>query len=216
MKQSGIALVTGLLLLASCSLLAITAARGMTLHQRQSSNFADKARAESNALLAESWARAWLYSRNSLERQSDCLAPCFLPPAIHPPGALAGQPELLGPAWWLSHGAAAGINPVNGKIATGFSAYDGESQWVLQEIYARDTLSAGPDSEIVTIGYYRLLSRGSGRQSGSVVVTEAIVARPWTTSSAPLEFPPQVRLHQFCDQFPPALACGTQSWRQLR
>ena len=62
MNCKGIALVTGLLILAAISLIGITAAGSMTMQRKQAANFHDKTVALANADVAESWAKAWLFS----------------------------------------------------------------------------------------------------------------------------------------------------------
>ena len=66
------------------------------------------------------------------------------------------------------------------------------------------------------VGYYRVLSRGAGRQAKTVAVTEAIVARPWHGAHEPAAYPPERPLRTFCAQFDSAPPCGVLSWRELR
>ena len=68
----------------------------------------------------------------------------------------------------------------------------------------------------MTVAYYRVISRGTGRRPESVVVTEALLARPWVEWAIPLEFPPLTPLDRFCQQFAQLHVCGTLAWRQIR
>ena len=88
MNSKGIALITGLLILAAISLIAITAGGSMTLQRKQAANYQDRILALANADLAESWAKAWLFSRADIERQPSCVNNCVLPMAVRPPGEL--------------------------------------------------------------------------------------------------------------------------------
>jgi Tfp pilus assembly protein PilX len=209
-KQTGIALVTGLVLMAAVSLLAVTAAGSMTLQRKQAANFQDRAIAEANALLAESWARAWLFSRHATERQSDCSDNCLLPPAINSGGALPHQPEFEGDGWWQSNGVPAGLDAVSGA-RLGTPATAGTAHWIIEEIHFHR-----PDASAPGVGYYRLLGRGQGRLPGSTVMVESLVARPWPAEFQPLDLPPTQSLNDFCGQFDESLACGMKGWRRRR
>ena len=63
MNSRGIALFTGLVLLAALSLLALTAASGTVLQRTMAANFQENSMALQNASIAASYARAWLNSR---------------------------------------------------------------------------------------------------------------------------------------------------------
>jgi hypothetical protein len=64
------------------------------------------------------------------------------------------------------------------------------------------------------IGYYRVLGRGSGKGPGAIVVSEAIVARPWSLETrADQEVS---RDTSFCAPFSSWYDCGRMAWRQRR
>jgi len=201
MISRGMALVSGLLLLMAVSVIAVSAAGSMALQQRQTGNFEDRARAASASDLAESHAQAWLFARQGLEREPDCVAHCLLPPNIHHPNTLPGHPEFETVAWWRQQGVAAGSKQ--------------NAWWIMEEIHF-EPAGASADAGIEGIGYYRILSRGDGRHPGSVVVSETIVARPWGERVEASQYPPTDRFTAFCDRWENALPCGTLSWRRRR
>lgn len=213
MNCKGIALVTGLLILAAVSLIAITAAGSMTMQRKQAANYRDKALAMANAELAESWAKAWLFSRADVERQSLCSQNCVLPMGIHRPGQLPGSLENRALPWWSERAMKPGGDPSSGEQS---SNSEPDSFWLMEEIHFHETADIGIDSNLAGIGFYRIYSLGTGRQPRSAVVTESIVARPWHADLKPLSYPPSEPLDNFCRQFPPEIGCGTVAWRQLR
>ncbi len=72
MNNRGIALLAGLILLASISLLALLTASGTVLQRNMASNFEDKALALQNASIATGFAAAWLNSRPIISREAGC------------------------------------------------------------------------------------------------------------------------------------------------
>lgn len=216
MNCGGMALLTGLLLLAAVSLLAITAAGTMTLQQHQAANFADKTQARANALLAESFARAWLYSRADSERQSPCTANCLLPHGIYRDEDIPDKPEFEGIAWWRNHGVPAGGHPVPGVVTGYVGEKSTDSLWVIEEIHFEPVDDSAGDTGYSGVGYYRIISRGNGNTPASIAVCEAIVARPWGGEFGALDYPPTSPLSGFCSQFDDSSACGTLAWRSRR
>lgn len=213
MNCKGIALVTGLLILAAISLIAVTAAGSMTLQRKQAANYHDKAIAMTNAELAESWAKAWLFSRADVERQPSCKQDCVLPLGIHLPGELPDSLESRAATWWSSTGMTAGGDPGSGEAGAG---PDSNSYWLMEELHFVETTGNSEASGPGAIGFYRIFSFGAGNHPRSAVVTESIVARPWHADLTPLGFPPAEPLNSFCRQFAPETSCGTVAWRQLR
>lgn len=214
MKYRGMALLTGLLLLAAVSVLAVTAAGSMTLQQHQAANHADRILASSGADLAGSWALAWLYGRHRSERQADCVSSCLLPPGIH--GSLPAHPEFESLAWWQTNGVPAGRNPVSGETVGFALSGQKDALWVMEELHFEPVDDQKPAPGVSGTGYYRIFSRGSGRNPGNAVVTEAIVARPWGEGVEAAAFPPDRPMAEFCDRLEPSLPCGTLSWRRRR
>jgi Tfp pilus assembly protein PilX len=213
MNCKGMALLTGLVFLAAVSLVAITAAGGMTLQRHQAANFTDRAQALSRADLAEASARAWLFSRSAIERQPDCISSCLLPEGIRP--AISGDPALEGAAWWRANGTAAGRHPVTGE-STGYAGTGtADALWLMEELHF-EAVSDPQSTSYAGIGWYRIFARGTGTQPGSLVITETIVARPWGGEIAAGSFPPTGPMSTFCRQFDENTACGTEAWRQIR
>lgn len=216
MNCRGMALLTGLVLLAAISLLAITAAGSMTLQKHQAANFADKIRAVANARVAESYALAWLYSRADTERQDNCTTGCLLPVGIHQDQNIPDNPEFESTAWWQNVATPAGGNPEPGETAGYVATGSMNALWIMEELHFEATSEPEHEAEYAGVGYYRIFSRGSGNGKASVAVTERIVARPWGGEIKATVFPPEGLLSEFCSQFTEALACGSLAWRQRR
>lgn len=216
MNNRGMALVAGLILLTAVSLLAVTAARGTALAYRQASNLEDEGLARANARLAEVSARAWLMSRPDIERESGCLNDCLLPPAIHSPGALPKNPAFESAAWWEAHGHRAGTHPESGTAMEQDPDDDMTPLWVMEEIHFATIDSATGEPDVGGIAYYRVISRGIGKRSRSVAITETLLARPWEGGFDNGPFPAVADAPDFCSQFNRGTPCGTVAWRRLR
>lgn len=216
MKNRGIALLTGLLLLAAISLLALSAASGTTLQRHMAVNQEDSARAMRNASIAGSFALAWLNSRTDVERASGCTNNCLLPSGIGQPGDIPDQVEFESAAWWRSHAFAAGYNPVSDEYD--FSPAGGvePARWLIEEIHYEHTGDRQGTGTAEGLGYYRILGRGSGRNARSVSVVEAIAARPWDSGFQPGVYPPDGPASGYCEQVAGRYDCGRLSWRRLR
>lgn len=212
MRQRGIALLTGLLLLAALTLLALASARGMVEQRQLAGNFESRRLALENARLAEATALAWLYSRADIERQPGCVEDCLLPVAILAPGALPDRPEFESAAWWRSNGYLAGSNPETGDLVSGGGSGRQPARWVIEERHYEPASETGTRD----VGYYRIVTRGTGKQATSVAVGEAIVARPWGEAVEPLTFPLAPGSAAFCAQFGSGTPCGILAWRQIR
>ena len=213
MNCKGIALVTGLLILAAISLIGITAAGSMTMQRKQAANFHDKTVALANADVAESWAKAWLFSRSDIERQPSCTRDCVLPMGIHLPGELPESVENRALPWWTESAMQPGSNPASGEQP---ASPEWNSFWVMEEIHFLEHEEIDLNSGSMGVGFYRIYSFGAGKHPRSAVVTESIVARPWHSDLTPLTFPPSESLTAFCRQFTPDITCGTVAWRQLK
>lgn len=216
MNCRGMALLTGLILLAAISLLAITAAGSMTLQKHQAANFADKIQAVANARAAESYAMAWLFSRADSKRQDDCTTGCLLPAGIYRHQDISDNPEFENMAWWHNMAVPAGGNPALGETTAYVATGSMEALWVMEELHFETASEAEHEAGYAGVGYYRIFSRGSGISPASIAITERIVARPWGDEIKAIAFPPAGPLYKFCNQFTEALACGSLAWRQRR
>lgn len=216
MKNRGMILVTGLVLLTAVSLLAVTAARGTGLAYRQASNLEDEFRALASARRAEADARAWLVSRLDIERETDCIQNCLLPPAVHSAGILPDNPAYESAAWWDLHGHRAGTNPLSGVMVEQESADNNASLWVMEEIHFETMEAGASETAVGAVAYYRVISRGTGKRSRSVVLTETLLARPWQGDYTAGSFPETAGTADFCAQFSLETPCGTVAWRRLR
>jgi hypothetical protein len=212
-KDRGIALLAGLVLLAAMSLLAVFAASGTLLQRNMAANFQEGKLAFENANVAASFARAWLYSRPASGREPGCVRGCILPVGIHDNGEIPAQPEFEGTGWWRTNGFSAGYNPETANTIDDPDLATRSALWTIEEIH----FQPGAESPtLVGTGYYRILSRGEGHNPNTVAVLEAIVARPWEGDVKPGIFPPVKPESSYCGQFNPQQPCGVLSWRRRR
>ena len=80
-----------------------------------------------------------------------------------------------------------------------------------------ETLQAGASETAVgAVAYYRVISRGTGKRSRSVVLTETLLARPWQGDYTAGSFPATAGTADFCAQFSLETPCGSVAWRRLR
>lgn len=216
MRDRGIALLMGLVLLAAISLVALLAANSAVLQQRMAANFGVSAKTLGHATRATAAARAWLYSRPDFERETGCLSDCLLPAAIHSAGRLPRNPEFESAAWWRSNAVAAGSHPETGEPLTADPAEVEPPRWLIEEVHYQGIANGSDEAAVAGVGYYRILAWSRGSSPGSLAVTESIVARPWDGEIEPLPYPPDLPPGTFCRQFDPVLACGVQAWRRRR
>jgi Tfp pilus assembly protein PilX len=221
MNQRGIALLTGLVLLASVSLLALMAASGMIMQKQLSSNFRQDIKALENSGIATSYASSWLFSRPKHERDAACSSDCVLPVAIRGPGEIPAVAEYESAAWWRDNGVEAGTDPSSGEIITSYEDSGAEPpRWIIEELHYQSLAGSGFEDGTEGLVYYRILGRGAGIHPSSIAVTESIVARPWGGDYQLNEFPPGLVPRDFCAQFAdpsiPAFNCGRLAWRQRR
>ena len=216
MRCRGVALLAGLALLAAISLLALIAASGTILQRNMAINFQENSIALQNASIASAYAIAWLNSRPVNERESSCETNCILPAGIRNSGLLPQQPEFESAAWWRNNGFAAGFNPeTTEKIVTPDDGAE-PAHWAIEEIHYESTGEARGELRAEGIAYYRIFGRGTGKNTRSIAVTEAIVARPWEGDFQAGSYPPDKPFGAFCRQFENRYDCGSISWRQRR
>lgn len=215
------ALITGLLLLAAISLLALAGTSGMILQRHMSSNFLQASTALQNAELAQSEGQAWLFSRANHEREADCIRDCLLPVGIFNSGTLPVRVEHESTAWWQLNGIESGIDPVTGTASVSYQDSGADTaRWIIEEVHFESVELPPPLEQTQGIGYYRIFGRGSGGNSRNVAVTEAIIARPWGIGFVADDYPPPGGRGDFCQQtkiaVEPVPACGLLAWRQRR
>lgn len=215
----GIALIVGLLLMASMVLLALAIATGVLLERRMAGNFGDGQLALQRAQLAGKWADYWLHSRTVNPLAPDCAEACGPTPPVFAAGQLPHHPEFEDTAWWQLHGAVAGTDPGTGEVRLDYTLPGTSGPlWVIEELHLEpiEGLVTGPGEPEPALGYYRVLSRGSGRLPGSVAVTESIIARPWVSDYVPTPYPPGPDGPWFCTQVADEVPCGRMAWRRRR
>jgi Tfp pilus assembly protein PilX len=217
-KEKGVALIAGLVLLAAISLLALMAASGMVLQKHMATNFQQDAQALENAGIATAYASTWLFSRANHEREAGCVSSCVLPVAIGHTDEVPTQPEYEDAAWWREHGVEAGFDPITTGMLMSYEGYGSEPpHWITEELHY-EPLAGGLEDGTEGIAYYRVLGRGTGNAAAKVAVTESILARPWGGDYQLLEFLPGVAPAEFCRQFSgithPQFKCCRRAWRQ--
>ena len=221
MIQRGVALIAGLALLAALSLLALVATSGMILQRHMAANDHENKRTLENSAIATSFATAWLYSRANHEREDACISDCLLPVAIHSLGEIPAQAEYQDLIWWQSNGIEVGVNPESGEsVAENPGTGVVPPLWILEELHFEEAENTDDENPFRGVGYYRILSRGTGTQAGKITVTESIVARPWGGNYQLDVFPPGPEASNFCFQFAGRVEvdhdCGRLAWRQRR
>jgi len=219
--QKGIALLAGLVLLASISLLALMAASGMIMQKHMASNFRQDMKALENSGIATSYASSWLYSRAKHERDAACSTNCILPVAIRSAHEIPTAAEYESAAWWRDNGIEAGTNPSTGiKIVSYEDSGSEPPRWIIEELHYQSLAESGFEDGTEGLVYYRILGRGAGLHPSSIAVTESIVARPWGGDYELNAFPPGHEPADFCAQFEdpaiPPFNCGRLAWRQRR
>lgn len=216
MNSRGIALLAGLFLLAALSLLALTTATGTILQRNMATNFQENSLALQNASIATNYAKAWLNSRPVNERESGCEIDCVLPVGIRNPGELPARPEFESAAWWRGNAMAAGYNPETTETAATPDSGVEPAHWIIEEINYETSGDSYGENMAEGVAYYRIFGRGTGSNTRSVAVIEAIVARPWEGDFRSGLYPPDGRFGAFCQQFENRYDCGSLSWRQRR
>ena len=221
MNQQGVALIAGLALLAALSLLGLVATSGMILQRHMASNYQENKLALENAAIASSFASAWLYSRANYERQGNCISNCILPVAIHNTDEIPAGAEFQGAAWWQLNGVEAGANPESGESVVNTPASGANPPlWILEELHFEPAQIPAGENSFDGVGYYRILSRGSGTKAEKIAITESIVARPWGDRYQLASYPPGPDASSFCLQFTgqteEGFDCGRLAWRRRR
>lgn len=211
-KQDGVALVIGLLMLVSLALLATAAGSGMAMQTRMTGNAEQRSLALSLADLADSRARAWLASRDEIDRGAGCDTDVMQPFAVHGRDTIPALVEFESLAWWQANAFAANEQPeLKTLVGPDFSPYQAP-RFIIEEIHC--VVSDPPGG--TALSWYRILSRAQAAVPGSVVVTESIVVRPWGVGADAAPFPSSGSMAEFCSQFDVDTPCGRVSWRQRR
>jgi hypothetical protein len=135
---------------------------------------------------------------------------------VVPADQLPERPEFESAAWWEANAEEAGVNPDTGEAFGLPWAGTEPSRWLIAELHYEATGDAPGEDSAEGVAWYRILSRGIGRQAGSVRVTESIAARPWEGEFPANEFPPQGSSRSFCETFEGRYPCGRLSWRRRR
>jgi len=216
LKNRGIALLAGLVLLAAVSILALTASSGMILQRHMTTNFQEDAVALDSATVADAFAKAWIYSRPVNQRERGCSNDCVLPAGFVNADTLPEYPELESAAWWNANSYPAGTNPDTGETLEIDFAGSDPAHWIIGELHYTATGDERGEKAAEGLAYYRIISRGTGRHRKSIAVTESIVARPWEGDFQVGSYPPRGSSRPFCSQFEGRYECGNLSWRRRR
>jgi len=207
------------MLMAAMMILALAVATGLLLERRMAGNFGDNQLALQRSQLAGRWAGYWLLSRTENPLDAACSVNCGPTPPIFETGLLPQTPEYEDAAWWQLSGEVPGVDPITGDVRASYALSGVEdARWVIEELHLQplEGFVQAPGEPEPTLGYYRILARGSGRYPGSVAVTETVLARPWVNEVMPAPFPPDSNSLHFCKQVSSEIACGNLSWRRIR
>ena len=218
-RQQGVTLLTGLVLLAAISLLALVATSSMLLQLRMAGNFEDSRLALQNSAMAVTEGERFLYSIRNDARSPDCQANCFTPPLdtiIHAAKDIPVFAEYEDKNWWHSWAVDAAFDPLSGTPVETTPAMGADSpRFLIEEVYF-DPLTSLPVATgaplLSGIAYYRILGRGCGKGATTVAVSESIIARPWKADALPGSSSRDSR--EFCAGFRPWYDCGRKAWRQ--
>lgn len=221
LREAGVALLAGLVMLMAISLLALAASKSMILQQHMAGNFSDSQQARQAATFSILQGESLIFSIGHNARFPACKQDCFAPPLdriIRQTSELPVSPEFENAPWWQSWAFEAGADPVNGSDPVQVWTYGTEPpRFLIEELHFDDLGSATRAADAPAldgIGYYRVLARGTGRGPAAVAVDEAIIARPWLSDATPDSGTPDEKA--FCEAFQPWYDCGVMVWRQRR
>jgi len=223
--QQGVTLLTGLVLLAAISLLALVATSSMLLQLRMAGNFEDSRLALQNSAMAVTEGERFLYSIRNDARSPDCQVNCFTPPLdtiIHAAKDIPVFAEYEDESWWRSAAVNAVFDPLSGApVETTLAMGADPPRFLIEEVYfdPLTSLHVAVGAPLLSgIAYYRILGRGCGHAATTVAVSESIIARPWKAGVAHGSGPGSGSRdsHEFCADFRPWYDCGRKAWRQRR
>ncbi len=148
-------------------------------------------------------------------RPSACADDCTATDVIRAGGTYGPAPQHRDLNWWQSNAFTVGTNPEFGTTLDVYLAnIISSSFWIIEEIHIDNTKEA--DSGITETAYYKLLARGSSRQSPGYSITESIIARPWGDAVLTNGFPAPDSTAGFCYLDTVITPCGRQAWQQVQ
>lgn len=213
-RQRGVTLLLCVLLLAGLSLLALSAASDSQLQLRVMGNIDSEARALAAARSAGAWAEQWLFSLDGASPPPTCASDCTGAAPILAPGALPQHPGDHPENWWLSQAFADGHDPFTGqRLAPRAVRGTPVGRWLVQELH-RDFVAAEQENPSAELVWYRVIARAAPAPSGSPVVVESIVARPWGEAGWQDALPRDAALTAFCQSLVHRMPCGRRGWRR--
>jgi hypothetical protein len=209
-RQHGAVLLICLMLLAAVSLFGLAAASDHLLNEKISKNQVETAAVAGLANSALEWGESWLLGIPGDQRPVACDTHCGIGDVIRAPGFHGPSPELHDEDWWRVHAFAAGTDPQTGAAVK----QTGPAFWLIEEIHHQPAQSeASPKPET---GWYRVLGRSAETATGTLAVTESILARPWGNAAWTNGFPPIASGPGFCYLQKPPSPCGRAGWRRVR
>jgi Tfp pilus assembly protein PilX len=204
-------LLLGLLLLAGLSLLALAAASDSGLHLQASRNASSEQQALAAAQSANKWAEYWLLSQDGSSRIVPCAIGCSSNQPVRSAGNYPPLPEYQPESWWLEHGHADGFDPVSGqRLALRSAGRQPLGRWIIEELHFQ--AAAGPQQP--ALSYYRITARAVQADSGTPVVVESILARPWGNASWRDALPRRFDQPMFCLALMDDTDCGRRVWQR--
>jgi len=213
-SSRGAVLLLCLILLIALSLLGLAAASDQQLQERINDNIEVARQDQEIARLGSLWAQAWLSALPGDTVPATCGASCPEGAVILPAGSLTESTGIQGPDWWQSNAWDAGLDPVTGsRFAMPGIAGGAQAHWLVQELRVAP-FDAGEDGS-ASVGWYRILARGSNGLHGTSAVTESIFARPWGEASWRRDLSDDSGQADICPLVPAQFSCGRQAWREL-
>lgn len=208
-RQRGAALLLCLLLLIALSLLAVSSASDSRVQVRMAANLAADEQAFRAAQSALAWGEQWLFSLDGETRVPPCGGDCDATTPVRSADSYPPWPEHQPEAWWLDEGRADGFDPVTGARLADRGPGDGPAgRWIVEEIHFEPAGGGRPDTS-----YYRLIARAAPIGSGSPVVLESIIARPWGDHAWRNAFPAATE-PLFCIALTVPAHCGRMAWQR--
>lgn len=210
-RDRGMALLLCVLLLAGLSLVAIAGAGDARIQVRVVQQVSAERAAVMAAESALAWAEGWLYGLDGSARPLPCPPECGHGNPIHGSNQLPPFVEHQPERWWLDHAVADGIDPETGSRLAQRGLPGGPAgRWLIEEMHVETT--TGPAATTTEVTYYRITSRAVPSGSGSPVVLESIIARPWGDASWQSAFPAVNRTPGYCSTLPDPAHCGRMGW----
>lgn len=214
LQARGAVLLLCLFLLVTLSLLGLAAASDQQIQARINGNVDQARQDEDVARLASLWAQAWLMGLPGDQPPPLCDGACAPGSVIYASGSLGPEPEFEGLAWWQAHAHSTGFEPLSGSVySLPGLPQTAQSHWLIEHVHTEPLDSA--DATAATLGWYRVLARGSANGQAPAALDSVIIARPWGHADWRDPLPPDAGEAGFCRLLEATDRCGRQAWQAL-